>query len=1771
MATQENNMYDIYFVGEKNETFNKLKSKFIATKHVDTFTDARKSTLTDFFWVVWNDLDVDENFEFAYEPDDWSKDYIHAFLNDELYNGIFLVPKNALVSDKEIEERVFDIKKEVPMLASMPKVYDVFEIDSFEDYENALENSKTDMFWMTSKNITVDSDVLEQQKSFERNVNHAFKHNVNDEEFYNGVYLLTKQNLLSKNEIEHRHIVNRKEWDIVASKKKAYDVFVIDTYEEYTNALSESTTEMFWMSSRNIKATIPDMYFTHDNQYDRKQNHAFIHRVDDKDYYNGLFLCSKHAELSKVEIEHRHLVSRKEWDIVGSVPMQYDVFVIDTYQQYLDALEESTTEMFWMDSANINSTIPNIYFTHDNTYDRTINHAFLTSWGTYNGLYLCSKHSPVTKREIEHRHLVDRKEWDMATSSPVKYDIIPCETYEEYLTALETSTTELFWNYPDNVQIVDDFTFDLYITHDNEYDRNINHAFIHRVDDTDYYNGVFLLSTNTPISKNEWNSRFIVNVKEWEIVASKPVEYPVYDIDTYDEYLQALDTSPTEMFWMSSRNIKADIPNLYFTHNDNYNRYENHAFIHDANNTQSYNGLFLCSRHVPLSRREVEYRHIINRKEWDIVGSTAIDYEVFVIETYDDYLNAIENTKTEMFWGVSNNVSYTLPDIYFTHDNEFDRTTNHAFIHKVNDKDYFNGVFLFSKHEPVTEREIEHRHLVNRKEWNIEVSGPVVYDRFYVDTYNDYLNALENTKTEMFWVDTKNINAILPNVYFTHDDTHNRKENHAFIHDVDERRIYNGLFLCSRHKPVTEKEINFRHLVSGKEWDIVGSTGIEYPIYEIDSYEEYQKYFDECETEMFWMSSRNIKADIPKLYFTHDNSYDRTINHAFVHRVHEKNLYNGVFLCSKHSPLTQREVDYRFLVSRKEWDMEVSVPRPYQIFDIETYQDYLDAIETSTTEMFWGVSSNVSFTLPDIYFTHDNEYDRTTNHAFIHRVDDVDYYNGVFLFSKHSPITEREINHRHIVDRKEWDVVVSGSKQYDIFQIDSYADYRKALEESSTELFWASSNNLKPTSDFKFDLYFTHDNEFDRKSNHVFLHAANNDVDYNGIMLLSKHTPVSRKEIEHRHIVNRKEWNIVASGPVRYDRYVIDTYEEYENAFANSKTELFWATSKNIKIADDFNFDIYFTPDNEYDRRQNHAFIHSVNDEKLYNGVFLLSKERKLSPREIEKRFIVDKKEWDLVASGPVQYDKFVIESFEDYCNAVETSTTEMFWGTTPNIDTGDFAFDIYFAHHNEYDRFTNHAFIHRVNDVDHYNGVFLFSKHEPVTEREIIHKHIVSMKPWDIVASGPVKYEQYVIDTYADYLFALKNSQTEMFWATSNNISVNEDFTFDIYFSHNNEYDRLNNHAFIHRVDGEDLYNGVFLLSKQSPLTERELQHRFLVNKKEWDIVASGPVKYEQFTVDTYDEYLHALETSKTELFYAIPSDVQITSFEFDTYFPHNEDYNRNTNHAYLNGIYHDGIWLCSKHAELSKNEIVNRYSANKREIRLRVSRPKKYDVVFISYQEPNADENYARLIDKIPTAKRVHGVKGIHQAHIEAAKQCTTDMIWIVDGDAIIVDEFDFDYQVPKWDLDMVHVWRSKNPINDLIYGYGGVKLFPRELTLNMDISKPDMTTSISSKFFPVQEVSNITKFNTGEFETWKSAFRECVKLSSRSIDRQKDKETFKRLSIWTSEGENMPYGKFAIAGAKAGMQFGVANKGKPVKLKLINDFDWLKEQFDEYNQSS
>lgn len=242
--------------------------------------------------------------------------------------------------------------------------------------------------------------------------------------------------------------------------------------------------------------------------------------------------------------------------------------------------------------------------------------------------------------------------------------------------------------------------------------------------------------------------------------------------------------------------------------------------------------------------------------------------------------------------------------------------------------------------------------------------------------------------------------------------------------------------------------------------------------------------------------------------------------------------------------------------------------------------------------------------------------------------------------------------------------------------------------------------------------------------------------------------------------------------------------------------------------------------------------------------------------------------------------------------------------------------------------------------------------------------------------------------------------------------------------------------------------------------------------------------------------------------------------------------------------------------------------------------------DVFFLSYNEPYADENYARLKELVPNARRVNGVKGFAAAHQECARRSFTNNFYVVDSDAIIVEDFDFSFTPSKYNTwwyapesNYICVWSSINPINDLIYGHGGVKILPKQPLLVDNKDVIDFTTGFGLATKVFEKVSNITAFNYDEFNTFRSAYRECAKLSANLTNREImdkltpeeaikiRKEAEYRLHIWTTVGSDRKFGKHCITGALEGKKYGLSSADDTTKLKLINDYEWMRNEFNRF----
>ncbi len=226
--------------------------------------------------------------------------------------------------------------------------------------------------------------------------------------------------------------------------------------------------------------------------------------------------------------------------------------------------------------------------------------------------------------------------------------------------------------------------------------------------------------------------------------------------------------------------------------------------------------------------------------------------------------------------------------------------------------------------------------------------------------------------------------------------------------------------------------------------------------------------------------------------------------------------------------------------------------------------------------------------------------------------------------------------------------------------------------------------------------------------------------------------------------------------------------------------------------------------------------------------------------------------------------------------------------------------------------------------------------------------------------------------------------------------------------------------------------------------------------------------------------------------------------------------------------------------------------------------------EIFFLSYMESNADKNWHRLHQRFPHAQRLHGVQGVKNAHQKIAASAKAEFFFVVDGDNEVHDTFDFE---PPADLqrDALYVWRALNPVNELCYGFGGIKLYNKWLLLeNHRSTSVDIATSIAPIYVPVPVVASITRFNCSPRESWRGAFREAAKLTINTLNHPLDGTSRARLHVWRTQGESQDFGKECLLGANMGHSFAVSHHQNVTELSRINDFDWLNTLYDRRSQT-
>jgi hypothetical protein len=221
--------------------------------------------------------------------------------------------------------------------------------------------------------------------------------------------------------------------------------------------------------------------------------------------------------------------------------------------------------------------------------------------------------------------------------------------------------------------------------------------------------------------------------------------------------------------------------------------------------------------------------------------------------------------------------------------------------------------------------------------------------------------------------------------------------------------------------------------------------------------------------------------------------------------------------------------------------------------------------------------------------------------------------------------------------------------------------------------------------------------------------------------------------------------------------------------------------------------------------------------------------------------------------------------------------------------------------------------------------------------------------------------------------------------------------------------------------------------------------------------------------------------------------------------------------------------------------------------------------DVVFISYDEPDAEANWAILKAQCPRAQRVHGVAGMELALEAAADLSSTPWYYAVFAKTKLHERFDFSF-VPDYMQQPKHyIFNCHNTTNGLEYGHMGVVLYNCngvKQTNQINDFGLDYTMSFPHESIPI--LSCYGDFATTPYHTWRTAFRETAKLAYFESQAPTVEGAY-RLNRWLNQAQGN-HAEWCLHGARDGHEFFKTTQGDLTKLKQSFRWEWLRSYFEQ-----
>lgn len=213
--------------------------------------------------------------------------------------------------------------------------------------------------------------------------------------------------------------------------------------------------------------------------------------------------------------------------------------------------------------------------------------------------------------------------------------------------------------------------------------------------------------------------------------------------------------------------------------------------------------------------------------------------------------------------------------------------------------------------------------------------------------------------------------------------------------------------------------------------------------------------------------------------------------------------------------------------------------------------------------------------------------------------------------------------------------------------------------------------------------------------------------------------------------------------------------------------------------------------------------------------------------------------------------------------------------------------------------------------------------------------------------------------------------------------------------------------------------------------------------------------------------------------------------------------------------------------------------------------------DIIYISNGEIDSEKWFEHLLTNTDhDVKRVKNVTGRDLAIKQAAKLSTTPWFFVVWGKLEVDKDFDWEWQPDYLQQPKHYIFHARNPVNDLVYGHMAVVAYNKQLVLDTEQYGLDFTMSKLHTVVPL--ISGTAHYNSDQLMTWRTAFREVIKLK---LDTD-NIESIHRLQTWLTRAHGLN-AEYSTKGAEDGVQYYnkcIQNGERhPVHDALMKSFDW------------